>query len=101
MTHKRFPPIEQIGSKEMPTPPAMPSPNGELSRLMAAAVVNRKFRDLLLANPAAAIETGQGEESFNLTPDEKALILPIQHAQSLADFASKLISNHVKATRQA
>jgi hypothetical protein len=79
----------------------MTSPNGELSRLMAAAVVDRKFRDLLLANPAAAIETGQGEEPFQLTPDEKALILPIQHAQSLADFASELINNHAKATQQS
>lgn len=101
MTHKHFPPLEQMRSKAMPTSPPVPSPNGELSRLMAAAVVNRKFRDLLLANPAAALETGQGEESFNLTPDEKALILPIQHAQSLADFASELIDNHVRATRQS
>ncbi|HEX9926855.1 MAG TPA: hypothetical protein VGD99_29680 [Anaerolineae bacterium] len=99
MTHKLFPSIEQVPSKAMPTSSPLSSPNGELSRLLAAAVVNRKFRDLLLANPAAAIETGQGEESFNLTSDEKALILPIQHAQSLADFASKLINNHVKATQ--
>jgi hypothetical protein len=101
MSYKPFPPMEQVRSNATSISSPVLSPNGELSRLMAAAVVNRKFRDLLLANPAAALEASQGEESFNLTPDEKALIFPIQHAQSLADFASELINNHVKATQHS
>lgn len=63
--------------------------NGELSRLITAAVVNQKFCNLLLTNPATALATGYGGESFYLTTDEQELILSI-HATTLADFATQL-----------
>jgi hypothetical protein len=63
--------------------------NGELSRLITAAVVNQKFCNLLLTNPATALATGYGGESFYLTTEEQELILSIQ-ATTLADFATQL-----------
>jgi hypothetical protein len=42
--------------------------NGEMSRLVTAAVVNKKFCDLLLTSPAAALAAGYNGESFYLTP---------------------------------
>lgn len=63
--------------------------NGELSRLITAAVVNQKFCNLLLTNPAMALATGYGGESFRLPKEEQTLILSIR-ATSLADFATQL-----------
>ena len=61
----------------------------ELSRLISAAVVNQKFCDLLLADPALALTTGYGGEAFRLATEEQELILSIR-ATSLADFALQL-----------
>jgi hypothetical protein len=65
------------------------SANG-LSRMMTAAVVNQKFRDLLLSNPAAAMSRGYLGEKFSLDSDEMDLVLSIQ-ATSLSDFAQQLL----------
>jgi hypothetical protein len=70
-------------------PPAVSHRTGELSRLLAAAVVNAKFRNLLLTNPAQALASGYLGESFYLAPEEEDLILSIQ-ATSLAEFALQL-----------
>ena len=61
----------------------------EISRLLTAAVINRKFRTLLLTNPASAIDRGFQGEPFRLEREEKDLILAI-HATSLAEFARQL-----------
>jgi hypothetical protein len=63
--------------------------NAELSRLITAAVVNREFCHLLLANPALALATGYSGESFRLAVEEQELVLSIR-ATSLADFAMQL-----------
>jgi hypothetical protein len=63
-----------------------------LSRMMTAAVVNQKFRDLLLSNPEAAMSRGYLGEKFSLNPDEMELVLSIQ-ATSLTDFAQQLLQN--------
>ena len=63
-----------------------------LSRMMTAAVVNQKFRDLLLSNPAAAMSRGYLGEKFSLDSDERELVLSIQ-ATSLTDFAQQLLQN--------
>ena len=68
------------------------SHNGELSRLVTAAVVNRGFCDLLLTSPAAALAAGYSGESFHLAPEEWELVVSIR-ASSLTDFAIQLTEN--------
>lgn len=63
--------------------------NQEYSRILTAAVINIQFRQLLLANPGKAIESGYGGETFMLAREEKKRVSEI-HATTLADFASQL-----------
>jgi len=65
------------------------SSNGELSRLITAAVVNQKFCDLLLADPRLALAGGYQGEVFHLTLEEYRLVVSVR-ATSLADFAMQL-----------
>ncbi len=65
------------------------SGNGELSRLLTAAVVNQEFCKLLLTSPATALRTGYNGESFELADEEEAIVLSIR-ATSLTDFARQL-----------
>jgi hypothetical protein len=60
-----------------------------LSRLITAAVINHKFRTLLLTDPSQAVEGGYRGECFNLHPEEKKLVLSIR-ASSLKEFAAQL-----------
>lgn len=99
--NKRIFPLGRIIQNQITPSSPLSSPNGELSRLIAAAVVDRKFCELLLVNPAAALESSYGSESFNLTPEEKALVLSIQYPTSLADFAAQLTKNYCKANRKS
>lgn len=69
--------------------------NGELSRLITAAVVNREFCSLLLTNPEQALKDGYKGEAFILNSAEQSLICSIE-ATSLADFANQLINCHGK-----
>jgi len=64
---------------------------------MAAAIVDRQFRELLLADPVTAIASGYGGESFDLTAQESDLILSVQQASSLAEFAMELARNYSKS----
>ena len=66
--------------------------NGELSRLVTAAVVNQKFCNLLLASPTVALSAGYNGESFHLTSEEQNLVISIR-ASSLTDFATQLARN--------
>jgi hypothetical protein len=66
-----------------------------LSRLLTAAVVNQRFRHLLLTNPETALASGYNGESFSLANEEKDLVLSI-HAISLADFATQLTRQQSK-----
>ena len=61
----------------------------ELSRLLAAAVINPEFRHLLLDEPELALKNGFQGEDFLFTEEERELILSIR-AASLADLASQL-----------
>jgi hypothetical protein len=61
----------------------------ELSRLISAAVINEKFRQTLLENPAKALVAGYGGETFHLASEERIRIMSIR-ATSLADFARQL-----------
>jgi hypothetical protein len=62
----------------------------EINRLLTAAVVNRRFRQLLLADPLAALHNGYNGENFRLTLDEVNLVQSI-HATTLPDFAAQLL----------
>jgi hypothetical protein len=61
----------------------------ELSRLMAAAVINPGFCRLLLEDPEMALKSGFQGEDFLFTEEEYELILSIR-ANSLADLANQL-----------
>jgi hypothetical protein len=63
--------------------------SNELSRILAAAVVNKRFCSMLLANPAQALTRGYGGESFNLKTEERERLSSI-HASSLSEFAAEL-----------
>ena len=60
-----------------------------LSRLFAAAVVSRQFRDELLHQPESALANGYLGQTFSLTGQEQALIVSIR-AESLPDLARQV-----------
>ncbi len=66
-----------------------PSDHTELSRLLAAAVVNAQFENLLLDNPESALENGYLGETFQLTNVERALLVSIR-ADTLTELAKQL-----------
>lgn len=63
----------------------------EFSRILSAAVVSAKFRNLLLSNPGLAISSGFGGEAFHLGRDEAERLSSIR-AASLAEFAKQMNS---------
>ena len=60
-----------------------------LNQLLCAAVVNERFREVLLHHPARAIAMGYCDQSFSLTAEERDLVLGI-HARQLEDFAAQV-----------
>ena len=62
----------------------------ELNRLLATAVVNYQFRNMLLNNPEAALKDGDQGTPFSLADEERTLILSIR-ADSLQDLAQQLL----------
>ena len=66
--------------------------HSEVGRLLAAAVVNRQFRHLLLNDPVQALDMGYQGEEFNFTKNEYDLIFSVQ-AQSLSELAGQLVSS--------
>lgn len=62
----------------------------ECGRLIHAAVINKRFMDMLLANPVKSIELGYCGEKFVFTQEEKQRIKHI-HAKNLADFSNQLL----------
>jgi hypothetical protein len=58
---------------------------------MAAAVINKRFQNLLLTSPGDALEAGFQGEEFNLDRAERKLVLSIE-AGNLADFALQLLT---------
>jgi hypothetical protein len=61
----------------------------ELSRLLAAAVVNPSFCQLLLVNPEQAIEKGYHGETF-LFSDAARYLLLLVRADSLIELAQQI-----------
>ena len=64
--------------------------SGGISLLLAAAVINQGFRDLLLTRPAEALDQGFCGDEFSLDRNERNLILSIQ-ARDLSDFALQIL----------
>ena len=64
----------------------------DLNRVLTAAVVNRRFCNLLLTDPQTALHSGYNGESFQLSDSERHAVLAIR-ASNLRDFASQLVSN--------
>jgi hypothetical protein len=70
-------------------PSPRPSISTGISRVFAAAVVNRQFCDMLLQDPSIALQKGYLGETFPLSKEEKDLIVSIQ-ANSLSDLAKQI-----------
>ena len=62
----------------------------EISRLLAAAVVNPAFCNRLLVDPQSAIENGCHGETFHLSDAERYSLLTL-HADSLAELARRIV----------
>ena len=60
-----------------------------ISRLFAAAVVNRQFCSMLLQDPQIALQKGYLGEAFSLSKEERDLIVSIR-ADSLSDLAKQV-----------
>ncbi|MBP9675128.1 MAG: hypothetical protein KBD67_00155 [Anaerolineaceae bacterium] len=61
----------------------------EYSRILTAAVVNEKFRKLLLTNPGVAIKKGFAGEAFHLGAEDTRRIADIK-VTTLAEFARQM-----------
>ena len=62
----------------------------ELSRLLAAAVVNPAFCSQLLLDPLSAVDNGLHGETFSLSDAERYSLLSIR-ADSLAELAQGIL----------
>lgn len=63
---------------------------GEMSRLFNAAIVDRKFCDLLLNRPDRALNDGYNGEPFSLSNRDRQLILEAK-STSLVDLAKHCV----------
>ncbi len=65
--------------------------NDELNRLLCAAVVSKKFRNVLLTNPDIALASGYQGESFNISEADRSWLFSIKPA-SLVDLAADMVT---------
>jgi len=63
-----------------------------LSYLLAAAVVNRQFRQLLLDDPEIALQRGYLGERFDLSREERERVTSVR-AESLAELAGMIANS--------
>ena len=61
----------------------------EISRILSAAVINKRFRSALLNSPESAISQGYCGEPFRLSSEQKKRIAGIRKS-SLEAFAAQL-----------
>lgn len=69
--------------------PARSAISSGISRIFAAAVVNKQFCSTLLQDPQVAIQNGYLGETFSLSNEERDLIISIR-ADSLSDLAKQV-----------
>jgi hypothetical protein len=65
-------------------------PSRESLRVLSAAVVSSRFRQMLLSDPRRAIASGYAGETFHLDEGEMAWMVSIR-AENLADFARQMV----------
>lgn len=76
-----------------------PASNDEMNRLLCAAVVSKSFRNMLIANPEIAVETGYQGESFNLSDEDRNWLYSI-HPASLVDLAANVVTYQQKSNQE-
>ena len=64
-------------------------PSRESLRVLSAAVVSSRFRQILLSDPRRAINSGYAGETFHMDEREIAWMSSF-HANSLAEFARQM-----------
>jgi len=86
--------VQEFGAQPLPATdtPKVLGQSSEINRLLTAAVVSRGFRQILLANPMAALTAGYRGESFCLNAEEMRQVTAIR-AASLQEFALQLLNN--------
>ncbi len=62
----------------------------EINRLLSAAIVSRSFCNQLLKEPQYALSKGYQGETFQLTQEERNIVLSIK-AHDLASFANQVL----------
>lgn len=75
-------------------------PPSELNRMLAAAVVSPSFCQLLLTDPVLALESGYEGSLFELSNQERDLVLNIE-ATTLAEFAQKVSEGQLECANKA
>jgi hypothetical protein len=60
----------------------------DLERLICAAAINPDLAAVLIADPASALDLPAYD--FPLSPAERSLVVSIQHATDIYNFASRL-----------
>ncbi len=68
-----------------------PSSNDEMNRLLCAAVVSKKFRNVLINNAELAVASGYQGESFNLSAEDQSWLFSIRPA-NLVDLAANIVT---------
>ena len=63
---------------------------GEIGRVLSAAVINRNFREALLADPKQSIEAGYFGESFHLPKHLVSRISDIK-SSTIEHFSSEIV----------
>ena len=61
----------------------------EYSRILSAAVINQRFRDKLLSDPAQAVANGYNGETFDLSEVERKELSSLK-GLTLSEFALQL-----------
>ncbi len=84
----------------LPAKRAPASLSSNLNRLLSAAVVSPRFRQLLLSDPSAALAAGYNGETFHLTLTEHAAVSSIR-VGTVRDFAAQLLGKLQYASTDA
>ena len=87
-----------IGKQDSRSGYCLRTSNPEVSCLLSAAIVNKRFAKTLLQDPALALEKGYQGRKFNISPSEREIIVAIR-ATTLQEFAAGLIGQFaIRAT---
>ncbi len=74
--------------------------NDELNRLLSAAVVSKKFRNVLLTSPDVALASGYQGEKFNLSDADRSWLISVKPA-SLVDLAANMVTYQQQLSQES